>query len=615
MSMEKSFNQRITEEALRYESLGFSVMPLGEITKDTSGKKNIQYVGLWKKFQTHRASREEIKSWNARNLGIVTGPISNLLVVDLDTYKEGYDNELARSLDLPITPTAQTASGGLQLFFKWPEGVSIKNDVSIGHAGSGIDIRAEGGMVIASPSKTSYGEYFWQIDPFETPLAEIPPKLLGLIAQQGGSEYKPKKRLSELLGLKEGEGRNTALASIVGKMLLTTLPEAWDEEVWPIAVAVNKTYIPPMELSEVESIYKSITKIETERRSQLATPQGRIELNPVLWRDIDAEVFPANLWRVRGLIPWAGFVILASISGEGKTWVAFELAKAISTGADFLDTFKTEKGKVLYIDAENPKYEVQRRGRQLGFVDGEDLLFLHLDSLNLNDAETVSGLLSLIETQKITTVFIDTFRAVGGGVKEEKAEEIRMLFNRFKSLKEKGVAVIWLDHFRKPDRFDSKTPQKEHLFGSQDKAASVEVILMLKNNGNDLITMYQRKNRLGKELTAFRMKMEDEGSVRDRRTILSYQGEVDELETAKEEAKLLIPDALKEGGRTTADIIDILKALKIGERNVRAALKELREEGVLDSVKQGRSDFYFLRPLAEDSPESEISGQGISTSP
>src|ERR1035437_10428087 len=105
----------VIEEALKYISLGFSILPLGSITKDGSGNKIIEYPkNGWKKYQEKIATPEEVVLWNCENLGIVTGKISSLLVLDLDSYKENYDSELVKSFNLPVTPVQKTASGGEQ---------------------------------------------------------------------------------------------------------------------------------------------------------------------------------------------------------------------------------------------------------------------------------------------------------------------------------------------------------------------------------------------------------------------------------------------------------------------------------------------------------------------
>lgn len=267
----QSRREYIIQEALHYAAMNFSVMPLGTISKNSKGAKIIKYLGPWKIFQTQRATAEDIGNWSATNLGIVTGPISNLLVLDLDSYKQGYDRELEKSLNLPITPTVQTASGGKQLYFKWPKGIEIRNDVCIGHQGSGIDVRAAGGMVIAPPSSTPYGEYIWLIDPLGTDLADVPPKLLELLRKEGSqAEVKIKRKLPDLMSLAEGEGRNNAMASLVGTLIQTISPDLWEDEVWPSVQAVNNTYRPPLDLTELRNVYESITKSEIKQREKIS---------------------------------------------------------------------------------------------------------------------------------------------------------------------------------------------------------------------------------------------------------------------------------------------------------------------------------------------------------
>jgi hypothetical protein len=111
------------------------------------------------------------------SIGIPTGEASGWIVLDVDTDKGG-DASLT-VLDemiggLPETMTARTGSGGLHLFFERPEGVEIRN--SAGRLGVGLDIRGEGGYVIAAPSPhPSGGKYQWLTlrDPSPFPQALI----------------------------------------------------------------------------------------------------------------------------------------------------------------------------------------------------------------------------------------------------------------------------------------------------------------------------------------------------------------------------------------------------------------------------------------------------------
>lgn len=119
------------------------------------------------------------------NVAIATGAISGLVVLDVDA-KSGGDETLA-DLELlhgklPQTVEVLTGGGGRHVYFRWP-GRQIPN--SAGRIGTGLDVRGDGGYVVAPPSLHQSGQrYQWEIssDPSDVELAEIPAWLLQLMA-------------------------------------------------------------------------------------------------------------------------------------------------------------------------------------------------------------------------------------------------------------------------------------------------------------------------------------------------------------------------------------------------------------------------------------------------
>ena len=129
--------------ALDYCQRGLSVIPV-------NGQKKA--LVIWTPYQTKKASTEEITAWwgewPGARIGIVTGVVSGLLVVDVDS-KEGEEkiNELLP--DTLLTPACQTPRGGKHLYFAC-------SDSRVGNATGilpGVDVRANGGYVVAPPSK------------------------------------------------------------------------------------------------------------------------------------------------------------------------------------------------------------------------------------------------------------------------------------------------------------------------------------------------------------------------------------------------------------------------------------------------------------------------------
>lgn len=102
-------------------------------------------------------------------LGVRTGLMSDLVVIDIDV-KDGRDGRetikpwLIQFPELPATRVALTPSGGWHLWLGHPS--SVENPCTVGNSagrlGAGIDVRGDGGYVLAAPSSTLDGRsYSW----------------------------------------------------------------------------------------------------------------------------------------------------------------------------------------------------------------------------------------------------------------------------------------------------------------------------------------------------------------------------------------------------------------------------------------------------------------------
>lgn len=165
-----------SEEATRHymSKFGWSIIPV---------KKDKHPFIQWLDFNQRLATSEEISKWSRtwpnHNVAVVTGPISNLLIIDIDT-NEGH-NEIKRYVPEDImTPMCSTPSLGLHMYFKMPA-FPIGNSVRIL---PGVDVRADHGYAILPPSVGREGvcyEWLPGQSPDEIPLAEVPPALLEIL--------------------------------------------------------------------------------------------------------------------------------------------------------------------------------------------------------------------------------------------------------------------------------------------------------------------------------------------------------------------------------------------------------------------------------------------------
>jgi hypothetical protein len=102
-------------------------------------------------------------------VGIATGARSALTVVDVDLHRDGHTSlELLRTVGctLPLTYMAYTGGGGFHLFYRQPLGMTVPNTVgrlpNVCAALPGIDLRGDGGYVVAAPSLHVSGRrYQW----------------------------------------------------------------------------------------------------------------------------------------------------------------------------------------------------------------------------------------------------------------------------------------------------------------------------------------------------------------------------------------------------------------------------------------------------------------------
>jgi hypothetical protein len=133
-------------------------------------------------YRERLATDDELESWFSdprMNVGIVTGKISDLFVVDLDKYKPEYsDAKTLEYFDDNIPgPIVSTPRGGEQLYFKGEEGVTIGAGIL-----PAVDYRGEGGYCVAPPSANGNGgKYSWTQRPDRHGLCNINSSFIKLI--------------------------------------------------------------------------------------------------------------------------------------------------------------------------------------------------------------------------------------------------------------------------------------------------------------------------------------------------------------------------------------------------------------------------------------------------
>jgi hypothetical protein len=153
--------------ALSYAARNWKVFPAPPGQKKSH--KNAAYSGgrKWGATSDPEEIRRDWKRWPSACIGIATGRTSGVFVVEVDTLKgHGIDGIAALKAleaehgELPETRTAVTPSGSMHFYFQYPSDREVRNSTS--RLATAIDVRAEGGMVIAPPSnRPGKGCYRW----------------------------------------------------------------------------------------------------------------------------------------------------------------------------------------------------------------------------------------------------------------------------------------------------------------------------------------------------------------------------------------------------------------------------------------------------------------------
>lgn len=181
----------VLNAALAYAARGWPVFPCDpEPDKDKGSKKPLIKNGFLRATTDERQIRDWWGRWPDALIGLPTGPGLGAFVVDLDPRDADCDElwrRLTKHTGAPLGApiVASTQSGGWHLYYAWPE---LAADEKLGNrAGliANVDVRGEGGYVIAPPSVMRNGRAYKWRDGDQHGLQQAPQELLDCILRRG----------------------------------------------------------------------------------------------------------------------------------------------------------------------------------------------------------------------------------------------------------------------------------------------------------------------------------------------------------------------------------------------------------------------------------------------
>lgn len=339
------------ETALELARMGFAVFPLAVRAKEPLKGSRGFYDAT-----TDPEAISRLFGSMPYNVGIATGLVSgNIGVIDIDIAEDGsYDGNEALSEwqsehgKLPETASVVTGRGGTHLFYRFPNGTPRLYENGDKH----IDFRGEGGYVMAAGSIHPNGnEVFWDVDPYEWPIADADENVIAFV-----EDHRPSSSTSKADGtsqngplmltdtLKKG-ARDSTLFHFASSERARGVPE-------DVALAAARVYnlnhcLPPLEDRVVVQKVRSAYKRYQPRFDMGNSVADTLKRNSVSDRLL-ADLFAESVSVVRYCAEWKSYVTY-----NGKHW-------QIEGGKQLVERYVREYvvklqrlvGKVLYDEGE-----------------------------------------------------------------------------------------------------------------------------------------------------------------------------------------------------------------------------------------------------------------------
>lgn len=497
--------------ALEYARQGLSIIPL-----IPGGKK--PWI-RWSRYETAPATPDEIRAWwaerPASNIGMVTGAISGLVVIDVDVRGGAARDIRALYERYPTGMISRTGGGGWHLFYRAPSR-PVRNRVGQ----SGIDVRGDGGYVALPPSSHSSGNlYAWvrRGEPGPTPDFLLRDLERGALAENGPDESDWVTR-----SLTEGAGegsRNDLVARLAGYFASHAIPSDIAEA---LLIQWNQRNRPPLPEREVLVTARSIYAGHQARL--ISSPGGNPNTGAVSsqtlvfapnsgitgagrFRVFDLSHFMSLYgestvnWTIHDWLPEATIAFVVSPPGTFKTWLLLDMAISLATGSPFLGRYPvaTESPQpVLLIQQEDFHGQTAERFAAIAMQrlnlrepreegEGGDTfqvssppyiqIYVHPDRLlHFDDPKILADLRNVIISHGIKAVIIDPLYSAAS-TDEYMAKSAEQMFALKRIRDETGCSFIIAHHTKK--RADPNAA-REDSWGSQFLNAFIETGIQIR---------------------------------------------------------------------------------------------------------------------------------------
>ena len=442
---------------------------------------------LWTQHQKERLPIETLLAHRG-NFGLVTGKLSNVVIVDVDG-----EVGIKEATKLNLTSPCKVQTGrGFHFYYRYPPSQIVGNFVGIR---PGIDIRGEGGYVLLPPSIHPSGlMYRWCA--FSTNLLpEFPFELL--IPDNGDNRMNGPGWIEEALKELTNGNRNNTFTRIVGRLHRDGFSPGDIRGLLSPHVLISK-----FNMEELEVIIGSITKRSRSREilsgslTQFMAVEDRIE------------------WLIDGMIASRSIGFIAGLPETNKTWFMMDLALRLANGEN-----NGSAKKVLFIDQERFAGETKRRLRALmtghGINPKDIETTFHIicgSSFKIDEQTSFEELKKLLKLYVPDLIVVDSF-ATFHTKNENQRSEIQIVLDRIKQIRDEfNCAVFFIDHENKTvlNPEEGAIPTAFTMAGSVAKVAAAETVFTFRKMDQGKSIVYHTKSTLGKAIEPFYISVQDQ---------------------------------------------------------------------------------------------------------
>lgn len=490
------------EAALEYLDRGWSIIPIAPDTKRPLIK--------WVEYQERLATEDEVCAWFDQwpdaMLGVVTGALSGVVIVDADNPEA---DAYAHEYGMGRTPIMVKTKRGMHYYFKHPRdgkrrgpraGVNVRQVAPDWPAIPGLDFRGDGSYALLPPSPN----YSWQVQPgtdldddmpvwndwvppavplkdgqfdfSSLDLSTVPTADSFVSEWDRTSKYVREKFPSSLkIPSGQGHGRNERVLRYASECLLNG---HWGPQLRLKVIAFMKEFfVDPLPEREFEATCASVEQMERRNHPErfdanghyiYVPPHMRLEEQSQhgrrliyardaesLIKESDARSYLIEPWLRKGTI-----VQVFAYSGHGKSTVLQNALYALACGSRSFGPWEMTSGaaRILYLDYENGPGTIGVRLESLRsiFGDAHDRFAVWTpflqdgEEMNLRSPEGLATLEGWVKWYQPDVVVIDTIRSAWVGLQENDASEWASVNKLAINLRNAGYAVILVHHSNKP---------------------------------------------------------------------------------------------------------------------------------------------------------------------